>query len=144
MTLDESEKKKGGKKVLVGCVVILALILIIIIALFTCLGGDSDTTSSEVDLNAKVIYDDGQFIITNNDNFAWNDVEFDLNYETFSSGYTYYYPLLEPNTIYTVGSMQFAKSDGTMFNPFTQKPLKMSIHAKTPDGKDGWWFGSWK
>ena len=135
------ESKKVNKKTAIGCGVLLAIVIIISVIIGTCLGGESDTT--EVTLNAKVVYDDGQFIITNNDSFVWTDVEFDLNYETWSSGYTYHTGRLEANTVYTVGSMQFAKSDGTMFNPFTQKPLKMSIHCKTPDGKDAWWFGGW-
>ncbi|MFC2069135.1 hypothetical protein ACFLTP_09060 [Chloroflexota bacterium] len=90
------------------------------------------------------MYDDGQYFITNNDVFAWANVEFDLNYETWSSGYTYHANYLDSNTTYTVGSMQFAKSDGTKLNPFTQKPLKISIHYKTSYGKDGWWFGRWQ
>lgn len=138
----EESKKVNKKKTAIGCGVLLAIIIIISVAIGTCLNGDSDTT--EITLKAEVFYDDGQFTITNNDSFAWTDVEFDLNYETWSSGYTYYAGRLEPNTIYTVGSVQFAKSDGTMFNPFTQKPLKMSIHCKTPAGKNAWWFGSWK
>jgi len=137
-------KKTNKKKVAIGCAVVLVIVILLAVVIGTCLGGSEDLETTEVTLNARVTYDDGQFIITNNDNFAWTNVEFDLNYETWSSGYTYHANRLESNTIYTVGSMQFAKSDGTMFNPFTQKPLKMSIHCKTPDGKDGWWFGSWK
>jgi len=141
---NQSEKPPlSSKNKLIGCGVLLGSIIILAVIIGPCLfGGETDTT--EVTLNAEVVYDDGQFIITNNDDFAWTDVEFDLNYETWSSGYTYHANRLDANTIYTVGSMQFAKSDGTMFNPFTQKPLKMSIHCKTPDGKDGWWFGGWK
>ena len=138
----EESKKVNHKKNAIGCGVLLAIVIIISVVIGTCLIGDSDTT--EGTLKAEVFYDDGQFTITNNDSFAWTDVEFDLNYETWSSGYTYYAGRLEPNTIYTVGSMQFAKSDGTMFNPFTQKPLKMSIRARTPDGKRVEWYGSWK
>ena len=137
-------KKTSKKKTAIGCGVLLVIVILLAVGIGTCLGGSEDSETTEVDLNAEVVYDDGQFTITNNDDFAWTDVEFDLNYETLSSGYTYHANRLAANTIYTVGSMQFTKSDGTMFNPFTQKPLKMSIHCKTPDGKDGWWFGSWK
>jgi len=137
----ESGKKISKKKTAIGCGVLLVIVILLAVGISTCLGGSED---SEITLNAEVVYDDGQFTITHNDDFSWTDVEFDLNYETWSSGYTYHANRLDANTIYTVGSMQFAESDGTMFNPFTQKPLKMSIHCKTPDGKDGWWFGSWE
>ncbi len=138
----EESKKVNKKKTAIGCGVLLAIVILISVVIGTCLMGDSDTT--ERTLNAEASYADGQFTITNNDNFDWIDVEFDLNYETWSSGYTYHTGRLEANTIYTIGSMQFAKSDGTMFNPFTQKPLKMSIRARTPDGKRVEWYGSWK
>ena len=137
-------KKTSKKKTAIGCGLLLVIVILLAVIIGTCLGGSEDSGTTEVTLNAEVVYDDGQFTITNNDDFAWTDVEFDLNYETWSSGYTYHANRLDANTIYTVGSMQFAKSDGTMFNPFTQKPLKMSIHCKTSDGKDAWWFGSWK
>ena len=147
MAEEQTQKPKTSpKQFAIGCGVLLVIVILIAVGIGTC-SGDSETTESEtteVDLNAKVVYDDGQFAITNNDDFAWTDVDFDLNYETWSSGYTYHANRLAANNTYTVGSMQFAKSDGTRFNPFTQKPLKMSIHCKTPDGKDGWWFGSWK
>jgi hypothetical protein len=135
-------KTTSKKNIAIGCGAIAVFVILIAIIMAMCLGGGTDTT--EVDLNAQVRYDGVQFIITNNDNFAWIDVEFDLNYEGLSSGYTYHASRLESQTVYTVGSMQFAKSDGTMFNPFTQKPLRMSIHCKTPDGKDGWWYGGWE
>ena len=139
---DEESKAKNKKNALIGCGILVAIIIILAVVMGTCLGGSSEDT--EVSLNAQVSYNEGQFTITNNDDSAWTNVEFDLNYETWSSGYTYRANRIEANTTYTVGSMQFAKSDGTMFNPFTQKPLKLSIHCKTPSGKDGWWFGSWE
>ena len=142
MAEEQNQKPKTKKRnIFIGCGVLLVIVILIAVGIGSCLEGEPETT--EVTLNAEVVYDDGQFIITNNDDFAWTDVEFDLNYGTWSSGYTYHANRLDANTIYTVGSMQFAKSDGTKFNPFTQKPLRMSIHCQTPDGKDGWWFGSY-
>ena len=44
---------------------------------------------------------------------------------------------------YTVGAMQFAKSDGEKFNPITHKPLNFSIWCDTPKGK-GFYYGSWE
>ncbi len=44
---------------------------------------------------------------------------------------------------YTVGVMQFAKGDGTRFNPFTTKPQKFTIWCDTPRG-NGFWGGGWE
>ncbi len=90
-------------------------------------------------LSAVVTYNDGQFTITNNDAFDWNDITIYLN-----SDYKLKASIIEANSTYTVGSMQFTKKDGTMFNPFTTKPLDMSIVAKNEAGDKGWWHGGWK
>jgi hypothetical protein len=133
----KEQAAESGKKIGKGCLIIAAIVVVLVIAIAipiaTC-----DTESSQVDLNASVSYNDGQFTITNNDNFDWYDVKFTLN-----SDYELRHPVIAARTTYTVGSMQFAKSDGTMFNPFTMKPLTMSIYCDTPDGKYGWWFGEW-
>jgi len=100
--------------------------------------------STQVDLNASIRFDGSQFTITNNDSFNWIDVKFELNSAGLSSGFILKYPLIEAGTTYTVGAMQFAKPDGTRFNPFLMKPQKMSVSCKTPDGKDGWYFAEWK
>jgi hypothetical protein len=95
-------KKTNKKNATIGCGVLLVIVILLAVGIGTCLGGSEDSETTEVTLNAKVVYDDGQFTITNNDDFAWTDVEFDLNYETWSSGYTYHTNRLDANTIYTV------------------------------------------
>jgi len=42
-----------------------------------------------------------------------------------------------------VGAIQFAKSDGERFNPFSHKAQSFSIWCSTPSGKSGY-HGSWK
>lgn len=56
--------------------------------------------------------------------------------------------ILETNRIkagetYTVGALQFAKSDGTRFNPFTYKPQDFDISCDTPKGERVFYSGSW-
>jgi hypothetical protein len=128
-----------------GCLSLVIVVSLIAAGVRACSGGRSGTPdATQVTLNAQVRYVDGQLIITNDDDFAWVNVEFDLNPETRSSGYTYRAGRIEAHAMYTIGSRQFANSDGTMFDPLTQKPLRLSIHVDTPDSKDGWWFGEWK
>jgi len=136
--IQKEQAAESGKKLGKGCLIIAAIIaafvIIIAIAIATC-----ETEDTTVDLNVSVSYDKGQFTIRNNDVFDWHNVKFTLN-----SDYELRHPLIQANGTYTVGCMQFAKDDGTMFNPFTTRPLDMSISCDTPDGKRGWWFGGWK
>ena len=145
MTENQAEDAKKDERKLspiIGWTALFVLVVIILGAIASwCLGGESD--SSEELLHATVRYADGVFTVNNHDEFAWSDVEFNLNYDASSPGYTYRADRLEARTAYTVGSMQFAESDGTMFNPVTQRPSKLSIRARTPDGEILYWYGSW-
>jgi len=110
------------------------------LALFLLLAfGSGDGESSIIDLDARINYRDGQFTITNNDSFYWKDVKFELN-----DDYILKVSRIDAGGVYTVGSMQFTKKDGTKFNPFTHKPLEFFIWAKTPEGKSASYYGTWK
>ena len=101
------------------------------------------STSSIIILNAHINFTGSQFVITNQDSFAWTNVEMDINGGLFSGGYTLNSDLMEAGTVYTVGALQFADSDGKRFNPMTMKPQKFRITADTPQGK-GAYTGGWK
>lgn len=103
----------------------------------------SSSSSSTVDLSASVRFTDTQFVIQNKDSFDWANVKLEVNSKTFSSGYVLKSGRMAAGETYTVGAMQFAKSDGLKFNPFTHKPLNFSIRCDTPKGK-GFYYGSWK
>ena len=135
--IKKEQAVESGKKIGKGCLVIAGIVFVLAVVI-TILIATCDTESSQVDLNASVSYNDGQFTINNNDSFDWYNVKITLN-----SDYKLQHPLITARTTYTVGSMQFAKNDGTMFNPFTMRPLRMSISCDTPDEKRGWWFGEW-
>jgi len=73
----------------------------------------------------------------------WLNVKMEVNGALFKYGF-----ILETNRIkagetYTVGAFQFAKLDGTRFNPFTYKPQKFDISCDTPKGENAFWNGSW-
>lgn len=131
--IKEKESKKVGK----GCAIILIIIfaIAVIIAVFTC-SGSNDTPR---DLNANVRFDGTQFHITNLDDYDWTDVRITLNgdYELRTGA-------MLAKTEYSVGAMQFAKKDGTKFNPFTTKAQRMFIWAYNGDNKRASWSGSWK
>ena len=123
----------------------LAIVIVFFGAILgTCTAVCSNSDESTIpELNANVFFDGAQFVITNNDTFDWTNVEMELNYEGLKSGYTYNYHLIEAGYTYTVGALQFAKGDGTRFNPFTMKPRKFSIRCDTPGGRSSW-YGGWE
>ena len=103
----------------------------------------SSSSSSTVDLNASVRFSGTQFIIQNKDSFDWANVKLEINSKTFSSGYILNSGRMAAGETYKVGAMQFAKSDGEKFNPFSHKPLNFSIWCDTSKGK-GFYYGSWE
>jgi hypothetical protein len=84
-----------------------------------------------------------QFVIQNEDTDDWTDVKMEINGGFFSGGYELRTPRIEAGSTATVGAAQFAKSDGTRFNPFQMKPQKFVITAKI-DGKNGTYVGGWQ
>jgi len=127
-----------------GC----AILFFIGIIIFVAIGSQTDTgtsngSSSTVDLNATVRFNGTEFVITNGDSFDWTNVKLEINSKTFSSGYILKTSVMKAGEVYTVGAMQFTKSDGTKFNPFTHKALNLSVRCDTPKGK-GYYYGTWK
>ena len=142
-------EKKKTSSITWGC-----LTLVIIIAIVWFIGIFSPSKRSEappppvqkkeeVELKATVRFTGTQFIIVNKNNFAWTNVKLDINPGTFKSGYVYKVSKISSNKEYTVGAMQFAKGDGTRFNPFTMKPKEIFIACDTPKGR-GYYTGGWE
>jgi len=98
---------------------------------------------STIDLNASVNFSGSQFTIVNRDSFDWTNCELEVNSGLLSGGYEVNAGRLSAGQTYTVGAMQFAKSDGERFNPFSHKAQKFSISCDTPKGR-GWYFGGWQ
>ena len=147
--LSKGKKGKGKKK---GCLVAFGFTFIIIVAVVViALVSEEEKKSTETGktpvteeapkaevLKAEIRFDGSQFIITNNDNFDWTDVKFQLNEGIIRAGYRLNTDRVEAGHIYTVGVLQFAKPDGTRFNPITMKPQSMFIFCD-----QGSWNGEW-
>ncbi len=140
----QTEKPKTNtKKFLIGCGVLLGAVILIAVGIGTCLG-NTESPVAEVDINPSIRFDGSQFTITNHNTYDWTDVTFELNAPgVFTSGYKYHASRIAASTTYTLGALQFAKSDGTRFNPYTTKPTTISINCKTPSGATGSWSGGW-
>jgi len=116
------------------------LLSILAIGLFVFLayGSDDDGESSTVDLNASVSFNGTQFVITNNDTFDYNNAKLEVNGDYVLKGYN-----LKAGETYTVGIMQFADSDGNRFT-LMKKPQEFSIWCDLGNGKNGFYYATWK
>jgi hypothetical protein len=79
-----------------------------------------------------------RFNIDNSDNFDWKDVEVEINSGIIFGGFKLNVPVIRAHKKYSVGALEFVKSDGTRFNPILTKLLHISISCETPSGY-GWW-----
>jgi hypothetical protein len=125
---------ENTKKGCMGCLVLIGIIIVLsIIFGSSCNNSSSNSTTKEITLNGSVRFTGTQFVITNNDNFDWENVKMSLN-----PGWTSYRletSIMKAGETYTVGAAQFCKDDGERFNPFTHKPKEFLIRADTPDGE---------
>lgn len=130
----------------VGCLVLFGIFLfVVILAGIIALAPEEKTEapSETITLRTQVKFDGAQFIITNQDSFDWTHVKMEVNAGLLTGGYILKTGRMESWNTYTVGALQFAKSDGTRLNPFTTKPQKLSIWCDVPGG-NGFWYGEWE
>lgn len=118
---------------------IAAILLGIIVITFIVIAVSDSTEGKLPDMNAKVEFDGQQFRIGNENSFDWTNVKFRLN-----SDYELRASRINAQSEYTVGIMQFTKSDGEVFNPFTHKVVNVIISAYTPDDRYISWSGAWQ
>lgn len=144
-TTDPTKDSQQFAAVLGGCVGLPVLAFFIFTAM--CFGGGGGSGSSEpspsyVDLDGAVRFTGTQFVLTNNDSFAWTNCTLDVNGGAIRSGYTLAAARIEAGETYTVGAMRFAKSDGERFNPVTMRPNRFGVECQTPRGV-GFYTGEW-
>ncbi|MBA7493260.1 hypothetical protein ES702_03817 [subsurface metagenome] len=127
-----------------GCLIIVVIVLIIGLYIIFAPPEKQKAPSKPlyISLNASVQFTGTQFIITNNDSFEWRNVKLEINSKILKSGYKLTTYKMIAGQTYTVGSMQFAKSDGTRFNPFSMKVQSIDIYCDTSKGKASY-HGSW-
>jgi hypothetical protein len=100
--------------------------------------GAPDPRFTVVTIAAEVRFTGTQVVIRNPSTTPWSNVELDIN-----DGFLYRFPKLDAADSATIGVMQFAKPDGTRFNPIQRKAQRMTVKVKLPDGSSGMYFGEW-
>jgi hypothetical protein len=98
-----------------------------------------ETRNELNDLRAYVNFTGSQFVIRNDDEFDWVNVKMEINPGILRGGYSLETGRIVRGQTYTVGAMQFAKGDGTRFNPFAMKPQSFVITCDR-----GFWSGGWE
>jgi len=141
----EIEKEKNKSSLGTGCLGFLVLVVIVYFIMFNPFTSqEKETQPSSIYLNASVRFTGTQFIIENDDNFAWLNVKMEVNGSFLKSGFILETDRMEAGETYTVGALQFAKKDGTRFNPVTYKPQNFDISCDTPKGESAFWTGGWE
>jgi len=141
----EIEKEKKKSSLGTGCLVFLALFIIVYFIMFNPFTSQKkETQPSSITLNASVGFIGTQFIIKNNDNFDWLNVKMEVNGSLLKTGFIFETNRVKAGETYTIGTLQFAKKDGTRFNPFTYKPQEFDIVCDTPKGERAFYSSSWK
>ena len=144
--IKEKEQKEEQKKKGIGCLVFIGIVIVFAFIIFSGGGGDNEegTESSFIDLNVSVRFTGTQFIIVNNDSYDWLNVKMEINGSLLKSGVVLKTNRMKAGETYTVGALQFAKKDGTRFNPGTYKPQSFDIYCETPEGENAFWSGGWE
>lgn len=102
----------------------------------------SPTPTARDDFRASVRFTGTQFVISNLDDLDCQNAKMEINGGILRSGYVLEGYTLEAGKIYEVGALQFAKGDGTRFNPFEIKPKDFFIMCRGENALDGAsWLG---
>ncbi|HEX2951372.1 MAG TPA: hypothetical protein VHV83_17650 [Armatimonadota bacterium] len=101
----------------------------------------NNNDSTLIHLNASVWYENGEFTITNNDDYDWTNVRLTINPSLFG-GYNLHVTRIRAKSTYRVGCMQFTKRNGTRFNPYQTAVEAFKIASDIPNDDMGFWDGS--
>lgn len=102
---------------------------------------NSSSTSAPKDttnLDGNVAYNDFQFKVNNLDQKDWEYCHFTLNNDFHYPGNSFSDKAgpIKAGEMVSISASQFAKSDGTRFNPYSVKPQSMNVDC---NGRFGYW-----
>lgn len=102
----------------------------------------SPTPAPRSHFRANVNFSGTQFVISNLDDLDCQNSQMSINSGIFGGGYVLNGYILEVGKTYKIGALNFAKGDGTRFNPFEIKPKNFNIRCRGTNALDtSSWFG---
>jgi regulation of enolase protein 1 (concanavalin A-like superfamily) len=88
------------------------------------------------EISPSITGSDLELTVTNNDAFDWTNVQLELN-----SAFRYGIAVIHAGETLHIQLQDFAKPDGTNFDPLRQTPSQLAIACETPQG-EAQWIGS--
>ena len=99
--------------------------------------------SGYFDLDMTLNWDGYVFTLVNKSGRDWTNVELEINEPLLTRGYIMKVQKIAAGSKVTLRARQFAKPDGTIFNPATTKPQKVSVLCDVEGtSQKGFWLGS--
>ena len=111
----------------------IALLLLAVAAGIFFGSGMCTRAPETVEINPSIMGSDRELAVTNEDAFDWMNVQLELN-NVFRYGTAAIYA----GQSLHIQLQDFTKTDGTKFNPLTEKPMQLLISCDTPEGKAQW------
>ncbi len=94
-----------------------------------------ESVPQEITLKCKIVFSNGVFTVTNQDDFDWNKVKLDLNCKPHESGYILRVPRIQAGKSVSLHSSYFVDEQGARFDWKKTKILYMSLTCTTPEGE---------
>ena len=119
----------------IGFILATAFIVVALVALSTIQANTSISVAKRNNIGASVFYTDKELIITNNDNFDWENAKLDIRFRNPNSRYILKTPVMKAGQTYVIEPGQFTKNDDTRLKSFTIRPQKLRIECNTLSGR---------
>lgn len=96
-------------------------------------------------IDASVEFLGSNFIVKNNNDFAWQNVRLELNSSAKSGAFVRKAQKILPKKSCAIGIGEFVNQDGTKFDSLpqaiTSRPQSLTVRCNTKTGNGGFWFG---